>query len=129
MSNWTYNSYYTFGNNTYYGNSLGYPKNGLKKIDLSHDSFIKGSIQVTAEIFYEEEKLQDLEMHFIDIKSKHPIGVVQKRGGINIDLSYTFSNLCNVSSHIDYSAFDNYENILDNNKGGFFIYGVYPFTK
>jgi len=119
MSNWTYNSYYTFGNYTYYGKSIGYPKNGIEKIELNVDTFLYDKSSVSMSIFLERERTQDLESHFIDQKTKFPIGVVQNVYGASVMLDYLYLQNSFISVYVDYLLFENYQNSIGIDKTGF----------
>jgi hypothetical protein len=111
ISNWTYNSYYTFGNYTFYGESIGYPKNGYKMIKIKYDTFNFENMLVSASLFAHAERDQDLESPFIDTKSKLPIGTVKSSVGFSLELNYQISSWSAISFKTQFLNYSNYENV------------------
>jgi hypothetical protein len=88
ISNWTYNSFYTFGNYIYYGRSLGYPKNGDENLTLGMDVFRFSPVMTSLQFKWEQERKQDLEEPFIAEKTDFPIPVAQQSMGVDLNITY-----------------------------------------
>jgi hypothetical protein len=78
ISNWTYNSFYTWGNYTYYGKSLGYPQHGLEKLELTFNYFGMSSFMLNGRLGFEQYRRQALMAPFIAKKTAFPIGIPTK---------------------------------------------------
>ena len=119
ISNWTYNSFYTWANYTYYGKSLGYPKNGDENLTFGFDYFGKPPFILSVIVKAERERKQDLFTHFTGVKSEFPIGISQNFVDFGFEIYY-FPNK-NISSDLklNYLLIENYENITGNNKNLF----------
>ncbi len=91
ISNWTYNSFYTWGNYLYYGQSLGYPQHGCESISLVFDYFAWSPFVFSSKYSYERSRVQDLRSPFIAQKSNFPIGDVEKFQKVEIALSWVSS--------------------------------------
>jgi len=114
ISNWTYNSFYTLGNYTFYGQSLGYPKHGDENIILGFDYFSLYPFIVSIHGKWERERNQDLQSPFIAEKTEFPIGTPQQC--ISGDLKITFFPKTFLTAGLDlqYIKYSNFEN----NEGG-----------
>jgi hypothetical protein len=111
INNWTYNSYYTFGNYTFYGESLGYPQNGIERFELKFNLFYFDKMAFSSCVYSQKERQQDLESHFVDIKTTFPIGIVQTTAGYTMDVNYWLSVKGSITLRADYISQKNYENI------------------
>ena len=114
ISNWTYNSYYTFGNYTFYGESLGHPKNGYERLALKYVNYQHKKIMLSSILYSEREREQNLETHFVDVKTKFPIGTVQSKTGLTIKLSYLMSLKSSITIEGDWLEYQNFNHIQDN---------------
>lgn len=86
VSNWTYNSFYTFGNYVSYGNSLGFPFHGYEGVSLGADFFPKRVYQASMALSFERYRDQDLLSPFIADKTSFPIGVDQRDTSFRLKL-------------------------------------------
>ena len=111
LSNWTYNSFYTFGNYTYYGKSIGYTKNGFENINLSIDVFKFSKIYFSVLAQFQQEREQNLETHFDYEKTKFPIGISQVGKSISIAINYIPNIYINSSLNVEYQSVSNYQHI------------------
>jgi hypothetical protein len=88
VSNWTYNSFYTWGNYTYFNSSLGYGKNGVENIKLGFDVFRVKPFILGMRVMAERERKQDLAAAFVGDKTEFPIGVSQNVVQAAADVTY-----------------------------------------
>ena len=116
ISNWTYNSFYTWGNYSYYGKSLGYPKNGDENLTLGFDYFGKPPFIFSVIVKAERERKQDLFTHFTGVKSEFPIGISQNFIDFGFDLSYFPSKNISSNLSLNYIMIENYEHFGGHNK-------------
>jgi len=117
ISNWTYNSFFTWGNYTSRNLSIGYPKHGVENITLGFDYLGLPPFDFRFGIGYERLREQDLQSPFIPVKTDFPIGIVQSVYGINSEVMYFPNEIINASLMLKYSKFNNHKNIenLDEN--------------
>jgi hypothetical protein len=115
ISNWTYNSYYTFGNYTFYDMSLGYPLHGFEQFELKFNSFYLNKMTFSTSIFSRRAREQDMESPFIDIKTKFPIGTAQSSMGCKMGVSYLWSVKGSISLLMDYISHENFQNLEGQN--------------
>jgi hypothetical protein len=113
ISNWTYTSFYTWGNYTFYGKSLGYPLNGVENIKLGFDSFKFYPFMLSFEIKAEQFRTQDLSKPFIAIKTGFPIGTPQKSIALKLNTMYSPNSLISVNLAMEYLTFRNYGFVED----------------
>jgi hypothetical protein len=114
ISNWTYNSFYTFGNYTYYDEGLGYPKNGFEQLAIKYTNNYLKKVMVSSTIYLERAREQNLETHFVDMKTKFPIGTAQSTTGLSIKLSYLLSLKSSISIEGNWLDYRNFKHIQDN---------------
>ena len=88
VSNWTYNSFYTWGNYTYFNSSLGYGKNGVENIKLGFDVFRFKPFILGLRVMGERERKQDMSAAFGGYKSEFPMGVSQNVIQSALDVTY-----------------------------------------
>jgi hypothetical protein len=86
ISNWTYNSFYNWGNYTFYGKSLGYPKNGVENLTIGFDIFRFSPFIIRVWAKKERAREQDLKSPFIAEKTSFPIGIPQKNSSIQAEI-------------------------------------------
>lgn len=86
VSNWTYNSFYTFGNYVSYGRSLGFPMHGYEGLAIGFDVFPKIMYQVSLALSCERYRNQDLKSPFIADKTSFPIGIDQRDTSLMLKL-------------------------------------------
>jgi hypothetical protein len=108
LSNWTYNSFYNWGNYTFYGKSLGYPKNGVENLTVGLDVFRFSPFILRLLIKSEQEREQDLKSPFIAEKTSFPIGIPQKSSSLQTEIicfpkSWLYSSL--TTEYIHYNNF------------------------
>jgi hypothetical protein len=128
ISNWTYNSYYTYGNYTYYGQSLGYPENGITKYEITFDSFNYARLHISASLFLQKKRAQDMETHFVDIKTVFPIGTVETSSGAIFELNYISEFNSTFGLKMKYSNYLSYQNINNLNESFFDISLSYDYS-
>lgn len=114
ISNWTYNSFYTFGNYTYYGKSMGFPKNGFEDISIGIDYFKIPKFILSLKAQYHQERLQDLDSPFIASKTKFPIGVSLNSLGIIFEVDYIPNINVSFNLRLEYLQNNNHQHILGN---------------
>lgn len=130
ISNWTYNSFYTWGNYTYYGKSLGYPGNGVERYCMSLDVFRFAPFIMKLNLIIESQRAQDLEAAFVAVKSEFPIGIPEKSLGIQFNATYFPKSWVNVIANVEACQVQNFENINGNQKSylnfrlGVSFYGI-----
>lgn len=125
INNWTYNSFFTWGNYISRDLSLGYPKHGVENIALGFDYLGLTPFDFRFGIGYEKSRKQDLQSPFIPVKTDFPIGIVQSVYGINTEVIYFPNAILNASLKLKYSKFSNYKNIENLNENLFeFIFNV-----
>ncbi len=135
ISNWTYNSFYTFGNYIYYSKSMGYPKNGVENFTLGFNYFNIPNFIISLKTQYTQERLQDITSPFIAEKSKFPIGISQETIGTNIEIDYIPKSNISVKMNVEYSHYNNYLHMLRDNHSnlGFYlsliVKDIYSITK
>lgn len=114
ISNWTYNSFYTFGNYTYYGKSMGFSKNGFENLSIGIDYFKISKFILSFKAQYQQERLQDFDSPFIASKTKFPIGVSQNSLGTIIEIDYIPNINFIFNLKIEYFQNVNHQHILGN---------------
>ncbi len=119
ISNWTYNSFYTYGNYTFYGKSIGFPKNGFENYGIEVDVFKLSKVYFSAILQYQREREQDLETHYDYTKTDFPVGISQNMFGASIDINYIPSVFISSSLGIEYLSVSNYLHIQDNSRSFF----------
>lgn len=111
VSNWTYNSFYTWGNYTYFNSSLGYGKNGVENIKLGFDVFSVKPFILGLRVMAERERKQDLAAAFVGDKSEFPIGVSQNVLQGALDVTYFPWRYLQAGLSVEYVHADNYNHI------------------
>ncbi len=119
ISNWTYNSFYTFGNYTFYGKSLGYPKHGAENISLGFDCFRFSPFMVSLLGKWERERSQDLQSPFIAEKTEFPIEIAQQSVSADINVTFFPKTFLTASLNLQYIQYSNFEHLEGNNEGFF----------
>ena len=119
ISNWTYNSFYTWGNYTFFERSLGYPKNGDENLTLSIDYFRLAPFQFNLDILFERQRLQNLSGPFIAQKTTFPVGISQTSYQFQLNSSWFLKTYMVVSATLGYGIFQNYQNIEGNTRNFF----------
>lgn len=108
ISNWTYNSFYTWGNYTFYGKSLGYPRNGSENLKLGFDSFKYYPFMLGFEILAEQYRIQDLNAPFLAVKTNFPIGTPQKSLSFRFNTTYIPNTFISANLSTEFATYDNY---------------------
>jgi len=108
ISNWTYTSFYTWGNYTFYGKGLGYPQNGSENLKLGFDSFNLFPFMLGFEILAEQYRVQDLNAPFIAIKTNFPIGVPQKSISLKFNTSFIPDSFISANLSTEFATYYNY---------------------
>ncbi|MEX2567698.1 MAG: hypothetical protein WD431_17255 [Cyclobacteriaceae bacterium] len=116
ISNWTYNSFYTFGNYTFYSQSLGFPKHGYESLRLDIDFFGFSPFLVGAKLQAIRERKQDLNSPFIAEKTAFPTGVVQSIYTSSLNFTYYPDNWLYIDLSLELKNFTNHMHIQGNNK-------------
>ena len=114
ISNWTYNSFYTFGNYTYYGKSIGFPQHGYENISLGFNYFKISKIIISIKTLYQRERLQDLNSPYIPSKTKFPIGVSQNSLGAIMEVDYIPNINVSLNIKLEYHKNDNHLHLPSN---------------
>lgn len=122
VSNWTYNSFYTWGNYTFLNSSLGYPKNGVENIKLGFDVFSLSPFILGLRLMAQRERSQDLSAAFIGQKSEFPIGISQNILQGALDVTYFPWRYLQAGLSLEYLHADNFNHINGNSKDFFNIY-------
>jgi hypothetical protein len=108
ISNWTYNSFYTWGNYTFYGRSLGYPRNGTENLKLGFDSFKFFPFMLGFEFLAEQYRVQDLNAPFIAVKTDFPVGTPQKALSFRVNTTYIPNHFVSANLTAEYINYGNY---------------------
>lgn len=119
VSNWTYNSFYTWGNYTYYGKSLGYPRNGSENLKLGFDSFNFSPFMLGFEIMAEQYRAQDLNAPFIAVKTDFPLGIPEKSLSLKFNTAFIPNSFFSVNLTTEYICYNNY-GFIQSQKQSFF---------
>jgi hypothetical protein len=119
ISNWTYTSFYTWGNYTFYGKSLGYPMNGSENLKLGFDSFKFYPFMLGCEILAERYKSQDLNAPFIAKKTEFPLGIPQKSLSFRFNTSYIPNSYVSANLTTEYVTYYNFD-FVESQKRSFF---------
>jgi hypothetical protein len=121
ISNWTYNSFYTFGNYTYNARSLGYPLHGTENLILDLQLFCIPQFIFNFDIKAERRRAQDLDVAFIGIISEFPIGIPEEEISIGINTIWIPNIFTAMNLDVAYNVIGNYNNIEFNEKKYFSI--------
>lgn len=116
LSNWTYNSFYTWGNYVYNNKSLGYPKNRVENFRADIDYFGKPPFIISSSVMYERSGVQDLSAAFIAEKTEFPLGVVQNNISIDLSVKYFPANYLNAEMYLQWQKYDNYDYMVNKEK-------------
>ena len=117
LSNYTYNSYYTNGNYTFFGRSIGFPFNGYKNFNITFDVFSMKDYVFSFGIFSNIKRSQDLNSHFVDEKNaSFPLSPAQKSVGCFLDISLVKSLNRSIIFHLNAQSVENYHYELGNKK-------------
>ena len=119
ISNYTYNSFYTFGNYTFYDKSIGYPKNGYNEVAFEYDIFkIKKTI-LTFGYSFIKEKEQNLQTHYNPELNSF---VKEKNHKIELMGTHFFNNNFNTNIKFEFLNIKNFQNIKNQSKSLFNVY-------
>ncbi|OEK06767.1 capsule assembly Wzi family protein [Roseivirga misakiensis] len=119
LSNWTYNSFYTYGNYTFNGSSLGFPVNGFEGLTVNFDYFGLDKLYLSFDLFLNQRRDQDLGVAFTGEKSEFPIGIAQKLKELRFRARYLPKVNLSFDLQVGYESISNYLN-QDNNNENFF---------
>lgn len=119
ISNWTYNSFYNWGNYTFYGKSLGYPKNGDENFSIGLDVLRFSPFILRLLVKREREREQDLKSPFIAEKTSFPIGIPQKSSSLRVESIWFPRTWLNASMEVESIRYNNYRHI--SNKTEYFL--------
>lgn len=108
ISNWTYNSFYTWGNYTYYGKSLGYPRNGSENIKLGFDSFKFFPFMLGFEVMADQYCNQDLNAPFVAVKTNFPLGIPEKSLSLKFNTSFIPNSFFSANLTTEYICYNNF---------------------
>jgi hypothetical protein len=122
ISNWTYNSFYTWGNYTYYGKSIGYPRNGSENIILGFDSYKFYPFMLGLEILAEQYRIQDMSAPFIAVKTKFPSGTPQKSLSLKFNTTFIPNSLISANLTTEFATYDNFGFIKSERQSFFNIF-------
>jgi hypothetical protein len=111
IGNWTYMSYRTWENYTFYGRSLGYPENSVESISIKYRYFGKPPFLPQMELKWRRHGEQDINAVFGDSRDKFPIGTVEHSFEADIRIRYMPSNILFFDLETKYYSADNYLNV------------------
>jgi hypothetical protein len=119
ISNWTYTSFYTWGNYTFYGKSLGYPLNGVENVRFGFDTFKHYPFMLGFEFTAEQYRVQDLNAPFIAVKTDFPIGIPQKSLSLKLNTTFIPNSFISASLSTEFITYNNY-GFIESQKQSFF---------
>jgi hypothetical protein len=128
ISNWTYSSFYNWGNYTFYGKSLGYPKNGVENLTLGLDVFRFSPFIINLFVKTEKEREQDLKSPFIAEKTSFPIGIAQRSLSAQVEAVWFPKSWLNASMGIESIRYNNYQHISNKTSSFLNFYFEIRFT-
>jgi hypothetical protein len=128
ISNWTYNSFYNWGNYTFYGKSLGYPKNGIENLTIGLDVFRFSPFIFRLLVKREREREQDLKSPFIAEKTAFPIGIPQKSSSVQTEAIWFPKTWFNSFIRIEYIKYNDFQYISGRNSSFLNFYLSVRFT-
>ncbi len=108
ISNWTFNSFYTWGNYAFYGKSIGFPMHGFESIKMGIDIFDFYPFIASFEIAYQRYRKQDLNMPFIAQKTQFPFGNAENITYGNVEFTYYPYSCLSVTFGSTLNFFENY---------------------
>ncbi len=111
ISNWTYNSFYTWGNYTNYGKSLGYPQNGTENLNLGMDVFKCYPFVLGFETTFEHHRLQDMNAPFVAVKTDFPIGIPEQSLSLRLNMGFTPNQFFSINLTTEFIGYNNYTNV------------------
>jgi len=115
ISNWTYSSFYNWGNYTFYGKSLGYPKNGVENLTIGLDVFRFSPFIIRLLAKKEREREQDLKSPFIAEKTSFPMGIPQKSSSILAEVIWFPKTWFHAYVGTEYIQYSNFQHNSGNN--------------
>ena len=122
ISNWTYNSFYTWGNYISFDKSLGYPKNGVENLSAGMDCFRFAPFILGLELKAERERAQDLQGPFIAEKTKFPVGISQNSFSSSLNVTYFPKTWIFANLSTQFIAYENFQHIEGKSQSFFNIY-------
>lgn len=118
ISNWTYNSFYTWGNYTFYGKSIGYPENGVENFNLELNVFKFYPFILSMNTNFERHRKTDFNLPFIAEKTDFPYGIAETGKSLKISINYIPVPYFSLNVSTEYIAYSNY-NYVDSLKKSF----------
>jgi hypothetical protein len=112
VSNWTYNSFYTWGNATFYGKSLGYPTHGSQEFSADFKSFYLSPFIMEVSLGAGRYRKQSLADPFPGTKSDFPIGQEEQFIKTRLSLSWFPNRNLSAGLFFDHQAIKNHQNIV-----------------
>ena len=112
LSNWTYNSFYTWGNYTYYGKGIGHPQHGVERIELNFNHFGYSTLMLKGKLGYERYRKQDLAAPFIAQKTIFPIGVPVRNFFVGGSLQWFPNRHVLLGAEMQLNSIRNFDHIL-----------------
>ncbi len=116
ISNWTYNSFYTWGNYISFNKSLGYPKNGVENFSFGMDCFRFAPFTMSLELKGERERAQDLQGPFLAEKTNFPIGISQNSFSSLLNITFFPKTYLYANLGMQFISYENFQHVEGNVK-------------
>jgi len=119
IDNWTYNSFYTWGNYIYHSKSLGYPKNRVESFKIGADYFGYSPFIFRTSVLYENSGVQQLDSAFVAKKTEFPLGIDQNAFSIEFITNYLPVRFIDTELSLRWTKYNNYKYIHKKHKSSF----------
>jgi len=121
IENWTYTSFFDWGNYLYHNRSLGYPENSVDKYTLAFNFFGIEDVVLSAILSYKEKGEQSLTSPFYAVKTKFPIGTVEETLGAGFDVTYLWNNSFALNAVFNFNGINNFQHIPNHTSSDIFF--------
>lgn len=118
ISKQTYLSFYTFGNHTNFGRSLGYPKNGIEEFEISLDLFNISKLWLNIKYKHIKEISQNFNMNYEPYVS-YLNGIDQISDSFSFTINFMPSKMIYTSILLELIDYKNYNFISNQRKNDF----------